>query len=690
MYYSRQIYTPLKILLLTVFLRLYKLATVPFGWHPDEATKALLARDVLAGKYLPVFFSAFTGREALFVYLEALFMALMGEGIFIGRLLAAFIGLLTVALTFSTSRLLFNRRIGLLTAVFLSLSLWHLIASRNGYRAVIQPLIQLPVIYLLFRGLQLNRRQSPTGSLTTGNWGYFLLAGVFLGLTQYTYTAVRLFPFLIVAIVFLALLFDFQNTRRSLPQLALLAVTAFLVFLPLGLYFWQNPDAFLGRAAQISVFSPQWSGGDPTARLWQSLKETARMWTIWGDINFRFNVSGQPVFDLISGLLFFLGIPLSLWRAVRHNGLQRVAYLTLPLWLLIMLLPMILSAESLPYYQRAIGALPAVYFFPAVTLDTFLRGLEKRSGANLRARRVAKLLLMLFFGWLAITSYRDYFVSWHNTPRNDDDRRVAMVYVADYLQSAHINQPLYLSTQYMQHPTLALLAPDLYDGIHWFDARQSLPLPPQQTAAAYILLSENAPQPALLARANGLERVETGFDRFGRPVFEVYRWPNAQSPLPGNQSTAFWSWATTFPENGLQSDYNPIDLPANFGDVLEFVGYDGDSAVVRPGDTIELLLHWQLLQKPARQYTFFAHLLNADGQVVAGFDANEYPTSFWREDGGERLLSYMPLAIPPEAPPGMYQVEIGVYNQASGERLAVLDGETAVADRLLLAPLTVE
>ncbi len=150
----RKIPIPLAVLLLAVFLRLYRLAAVPFGWHPDEATKALLARDVLAGKYFPVFFSAFTGREALFVYLEAMLFALVGEGIFAGRLLAAFVGILTVALTYITGREWFNRRTGLLAAAFLAVSLWHLIASRNGYRAVIQPLIQLPVLLLLFRGLR--------------------------------------------------------------------------------------------------------------------------------------------------------------------------------------------------------------------------------------------------------------------------------------------------------------------------------------------------------------------------------------------------------------------------------------------------------------------------------------------------------------------------------------------------------
>ena len=675
----RKLLAPLLVLLLAVFLRFYRLAVIPFGWHPDEATKALLARDVLAGKYFPAFFSAFTGREALFVYLEALLFALVGEGIFAGRLLAAFSGILTVALTYSLGREWFNRRTGLLAAAFLAVSLWHLIASRNGYRAVIQPLIQLPVLLLLFRGLRIDHYRHAAAP-------YFVAAGFFLGLSQYTYTAVRLFPFLIVVVVILVWLFDRQRVKHNMRNLILMALVAFLVFLPLGLYFWQHPQDFFGRAAQISVFSPQWAGGDAGARLWQSMKETARMWTVWGDINYRFNISGQPVFDWFTGLLFFIGIFLAGWLAVRGRGLQRLAYLTLLFWLGVMLLPMILSAESLPYYQRAIGALPAVFFFPAITLDIGFSWFERR---ELNKRMwVSTAVLLLFFSWLAVVAFQDYFVNWHDVLRNDDDRRVAMVYVADYLRENPPGEELYLSTQYMQHPTLALLAPAHYDGIHWFDARQSLPLPAPGKEAVYILLTENQPQPWLLQQAQGLEHVSTETDRFDRPVFELYRWNDAEYPLPGERA-ATWSWATSFQPGDPQDLNNPIDLPVDFGGVLELIGYDRNQTELEPGETLELILQWQLLMKPQRQYTIFAHLLAPDGQVVAGFDANEYPTSFWQEEGGEHLLSYVRLPVNPDTPPGAYQLEIGVYNQPTGKRLMILDGQEEVADRLLLTPINV-
>ncbi len=185
----------------------------------------------------------------------------------------------------------------------------------------------------------------------------------------------------------------------------------------------------------------------------------------------------------------------------------------------------------------------------------------------------------------------------------------------------------------MQHPTLALLAPERYDGIHWFDARQSFPLPVVGEEAVYILLTENRPQPWLLQQASGLQHIVTEADRFDRPVFEVYRWPGEEYPPPNVDSPVAWSWATRFEPDDLQGLLNPIELPVDFGGVMHLLGYDQNQTEYKPGEMLELTLHWQLDHKPQRQYTIFAHLLASDGHVLAGFDANEYPTSFWVKAG---------------------------------------------------------
>lgn len=670
------------VILFTAFMmRFHRLATVPFGWHPDEATKALLARDVLDGHFLPVFFSAFTGREALYVYLEAGAFTLFGESIFSARVLSAFVGMLTIALTITLGRELFSRRVGLAAGVFLAFSLWHLIASRNGYRAVLQPLVQLPVLILFLRGLRAPRARAMP---------HFALAGVWLGLTQYTYTAARFFPVACLVIVGFAALTLPRRVRVRASGLLLGGVLAALVFLPLGLHFVNHPLDFYGRAAQISIFSPEWSGGNPWLRLWQSVKETARMFTVWGDINYRFNVSGQPVFGVLDGALFYLGLFLSLWALLRMDGHKRLAHGILFLWMLIMLLPMLLSAESLPYYQRAIGVLPAVYVFPALAVTALadqMRRLSRRAGARWLPIAGGALIVLFFIG-LGWRAYDDYFDDWHEAPRNDDDRRVAMVYVADYLRGQPMPENVYLSTQYPQHPTLALLAPDSYDMIQWFDATQSLPLPPPGTEATYLMLLENRPQPLLLDAVSGMERIDTGYDRFNRPVFDRFRWRGAEWPTP-EEHEASWSWAVRFDES-TGANRQPVSLPAPFADVVALAGYDVSQERLRPGETLELVAYWQTIRRPERAYTFFAHILNADGEVVSGYDANLYPTAFWREGGGELLLSYFPLSLPADAPEGTYQLEVGVYHQPSGERLMLRDNGQDVADRLLLRPMEVQ
>jgi len=684
---------PVLVLLLAFFLRVYRLPSVPFGWHPDEAVKGIMAREVLAGKAFPVFFSAFTGRDALYVYLEADAFALFGEGMLAGRLLSTFIGVLTVALTYAVGKAMFNRLVGWLAAGLMAVSLWHLVASRNAYRAVIQPLVQLPVMWLLFRGWRASIGSGPRCSRV----GLFAVAGVFLGLTQYTYTAARIFPVLILAVVLLALILNRTLVTRHWRSLLLMCLVAAAVVLPLVVYFLQHPGDFYGRAEQISVFAPQFSGGDPWGRLWRSVEETACMFTVWGDPNYRFNLGGQPVFGPVGGVLFYGGLVLCLWFAVRSVGrignptYKRLAYAALLLWLLVMLVPMTLSAESLPYYQRAIGALPAVYFFPALLLDALAGWVGRCSG---RAANVAHILCSLFcvvlFAGLAAQTYRAYFVDWHTAPQNDDDRRGAMVYVADYLQQVESVDALYLSSEYGEHPTLAFLAPERYEDIHWFDAQQSLPLPPQGTTATYLLLLENPPQPALLARAPDLRPVDTGYDRFGRPVFEIYRWDGGTFPLPSDRSPGIASWERSFEPGDPHGLRRPIDLPVNFGDVMLFLGHDRSGSKVGPGETLEVVLYWQLLQRPERHYSIFAHLLDAESRIVGEFDANSYGARYWREDGDEVLLGYYPLRVSADALPGEYQLEIGVYHQPTGERLPVYDASgEMVADRLLLRPVQV-
>ncbi|HSJ59111.1 MAG TPA: hypothetical protein VLC95_18120, partial [Anaerolineae bacterium] len=126
---------------------------------------------------------------------------------------------------------------------------------------------------------------------------------------------------------------------------------------------------------------------------------------------------------------------------------------------------------------------------------------------------------------------------------------------------------------------------------------------------------------------------------------------------------------------------------AGFGDALSLAGWTlhADPPFV-PGDTVDLTVVWQARAAPAKDYTAFAHLVDGTGQGWAGDDhaphGGLYPTSKW--GAGEMVRDTFTLAIPAGAPPGLYDVQVGWYDPATGERLPV-DGTTSA--RIALLPV---
>ncbi|RME74288.1 MAG: glycosyl transferase, partial [Chloroflexi bacterium] len=87
----------------------------------------------------------------------------------------------------------------------------------------------------------------------------------------------------------------------------------------------------------------------------------------------------------------------------------------------------------------------------------------------------------------------------------------------------------------------------------------------------------------------------------------------------------------------------------------------------------------------------FVHLLDSEGRLVAQHDAAPWweapiPTSTWRP--GEQLLDRHPLNLPPDLPPGEYQLRVGVYYWETLERLPVLENGQPSGDSVELGRVT--
>ena len=109
---------------------------------------------------------------------------------------------------------------------------------------------------------------------------------------------------------------------------------------------------------------------------------------------------------------------------------------------------------------------------------------------------------------------------------------------------------------------------------------------------------------------------------------------------------------------------------------ITLLGYDLDPLTARPGESQRLSLHWLAVDEPSRDFTVFVHLVDENGNQVAGADSppvrGDYPTTLWRV--GDVILDEHILQIPAGLEPGDYQVEVGLYDPASLARVPRLDG----------------
>jgi hypothetical protein len=112
----------------------------------------------------------------------------------------------------------------------------------------------------------------------------------------------------------------------------------------------------------------------------------------------------------------------------------------------------------------------------------------------------------------------------------------------------------------------------------------------------------------------------------------------------------------------------PLDLPVQWADLITLQ----EVALTSTPESLELSLHWQALQKMDTSYKIFVHLLDATtGELVAQIDTFPvgwtYLTNAWQV--GEQVEDHISLPLV-DALPGQYQVVIGFYDEATGERLS--------------------
>jgi hypothetical protein len=658
----------LAVLLLATWLRLWQLADLPPGLKYDEGYIAMDSAWMVETMSPQIYFVNNSGHEAFFQNFVAVLLSLGGAKVYTFRLGAVSIGLLTVAGLYRWVTCLFHDRpdrrwLGLVAAAGLAFSLWHVLLNRIGFQTNTVPLFVTLTAYLFWRGWQ---RQSLLS---------FLGAGLLLGLSQYSYISARVLP---AIFVFFALLWTLLATnwpqrlfkptspvspwlkrdKKAAPSFQPLQLwaglwvmlgAAFIVFLPLGLFFLQNPGAYLGRVAEVSVANRQ------EFSLMEHLLEAGRLF--WGS---QRSAVEAPTFTWLDQLGFGLGLLVCVRR------LRQPPYLFLLVGLLGLWLPAFLSTDP-QSPTRLSGFLVIYYAVVALGLITAVRWLSGRFAAVRRPDRVNLALFLLVTSVSGGTTFYTYFYRWAPTPDFYLGYEGSLTALVRQIIKESRTTDVIIPFQLYNYPsTRFLLYPEF----------REVAVPPQpQPERPTVLVT--LPNPQLIIRLTRitdnsyvwLTRDSTGQGSAYVSRQELTGADLAALPALGPAQSVPYSQesgeilanltpvASVKPLLPKFTDWPPFrEKEIDWGHQFKLAAYQMPAEPIRPGQTLAFNLYWHGgLEQPWR-YKILLKLVDREGKVLVEGrqDAFPAPSFRWRPEVIVRA-SYR-LFISPQAVPGPYLV----------------------------------
>ncbi|MBA3678960.1 glycosyltransferase family 39 protein [Candidatus Saccharibacteria bacterium] len=405
------------IIALVVLFKFYHLSSLPPGLHPDEAANGMDIFRILQNHDLRIVYSTNGPREALFFYIQAGFVAVLGNTILALRVAPAIFGILAVIFVYLYTKDWFGRRTALLAAFLLAVNPWVNTVSRDGFRASMVPFMIAIVAFLGGRAYK------------SGKARYFALAAFFFGLGFYTYTAFALFSLVVVSgLIYIAIWrrdWIKQNAKNLLIAFAVFIIT----LMPLVVTVVRHPSESVFRASSTSFLNKDLNHGKPIQTFLEGTTKTLLQYNYQGDENSRHNLPGQPLLNTFVGIMLILGL------LVAFSRIGRVKYAAVIAMFFVMFLPAILTAEGLPHALRSIGTVASVFTLSAIGIDYLLTRWYRTFPVNGPARSFGVVTISLLLALTAIIGWRQYFVAWAQDPQTYVAYNESAVALGDYLAS---------------------------------------------------------------------------------------------------------------------------------------------------------------------------------------------------------------------------------------------------------------
>ncbi|MCP5098855.1 MAG: hypothetical protein GY943_25165, partial [Chloroflexi bacterium] len=377
------------VLFIAAVMRLFMLHDLPPGLARDEVRNADIVSFIRQGEHA-LFFGTGYGHEPLYHYFTVPFQTLLGDNMLSIRLPSVFLGMLLVAATMRWAK----RDFGLVTAVITGLGLavgWQaVIFSRIGIRPIMEPLLLVGAAWFW--------QKRP------------VVAGIFLGLSVYTYTGARVIFALPILYGFLQAINgklanpkgqSFNLWQHVKPSLIIFVITV-LIYLPLHFTLQADPS-LQARISELQGTLDALFAGDLQPITTMTLR-TLGVISFTGPPRWTYSIRCVSLFNWVTAVFFYAGFIMTLWR------IRRAHYSFILAWLMVGILPSAITTHA-PSIIRMIGAAPIFYLMPGIAIAVISKRIDDKS----KWQYSYLLLLIPYLLFLSFHTISNGFVAWPNS-----------------------------------------------------------------------------------------------------------------------------------------------------------------------------------------------------------------------------------------------------------------------------------
>lgn len=408
------------IVLVGAFLRFFLLEKIPVGFHIDEAILGYTAYSILlTGKdtnnnFLPFYTEVFGDNIPTgYHFLTVLPVKLFGLTVFATRFTGAFLGTLTVLASFFLAYAIArDKKISVLTSLFVALSPWHIVLSRGSSEAV-------AALFFIVAGFA-----CVLLSVDTQKKLLLFLGTIFLCLSFFFYHTPRVFVPMMYLTIVLVLYRILKKQKMSYVRY-FISSFIFVSFFAVMLVFILPGGK--SRFNQISIFSfPETKlimeeqireDGYAHASLISTRifhnKVVSYSWTFLNNYldyfnpQFLFTKGGLPAIFTVPqmGLVYIFELPFIIIGAIQLVVQRKSMYKIPLLWLLLAPLTASLTVDDIPNVRRAVVMVPMIEFIAALGVIYVFSHIRKKM-------LLLGLIIFLFIALFSVSYFlHQYFVN---------------------------------------------------------------------------------------------------------------------------------------------------------------------------------------------------------------------------------------------------------------------------------------